>query len=284
MVASLIVTFREVLEAALILGIIFTYVTREGRTDLYPSIVLATLIGVGLSVLGAVGFNQLAEGFSGRAEQLYEGIIMIFGSVLLTTMIIWMIKEGAHAQRFKDQISRNLTQQRIFSLMAIVTISILREGIELVIFLASLGMQQGTGGLWFGSIIGFLLATGLGLLMFIGGKRLSLRMFFQVTNVLLILFAGGMLAYGVHELQEAGVVPTIIEHLYDINPAVRPDGTLPLLHENGAIGSILKGLVGYNGNPSLIETLSYLLYLSLAGLSWILLTKDPGGAKSASRS
>lgn len=70
-------------------------------------------------------------------------------------------------------------------------------------------------------------------------------------------------------------MPTIIEHLYDINPAVRADGTFPLLHENGAIGSILKGLIGYNGNPSLIESLSYVLYLSLAGLLWVVLTKRP---------
>ena len=84
----------------------------------------------------------------------------------------------------------------------------------------------------------------------------------------MIFFAAGLVAYGIHELQEAGVIPIIIEHVWDINPPLNPDGSYPLLHENGYIGSILKGLLGYNGNPSLIEVLSYSIYLVLVLGLW----------------
>jgi high-affinity iron transporter len=98
--------------------------------------------------------------------------------------------------------------------------------------------------------------------------KINLKRFFNMTGILLILFAAGLVAYGVHELQEAGIIPTFVEHLWDINPPVNPDGTYPLLHENGYGGSVLKGLFGYNGNPSLLEVLSYVTYLGLALILW----------------
>ena len=88
-----------------------------------------------------------------------------------------------------------------------------------------------------------------------------MRAFFQVTSVILLLFAAGLLAHGVHELQEAGVVPIIIEHVWDVNH---------ILDENSTLGELLKTLVGYNGNPSLLEVIAYLLYwpAALLGIRW----------------
>jgi high-affinity iron transporter len=78
-----------------------------------------------------------------------------------------------------------------------------------------------------------------------------LRRFFQVTGFLLILFAAGLVAHGVHEFNEAGVIPAVIEHVWDVNP---------ILDENTTLGSMLKALFGYNGNPSLTEVLAYFVY------------------------
>ena len=77
----------------------------------------------------------------------------------------------------------------------------------------------------------------------------------------MILFAAGLVAHGVHELQEASIIPAIIEHVWDINPIINPDGSYPALHENGWLGGLFKGLFGYNGNPSLTEVVSYFTYL-----------------------
>jgi len=79
----------------------------------------------------------------------------------------------------------------------------------------------------------------------------------------LVLFAAGLVAHGVHEFQEAAVIPYVVEEVWDINPAVAAGGVYPLMHENGLIGSFLKGLFGYNGNPSLLEVLFYVSYLAL---------------------
>jgi len=98
--------------------------------------------------------------------------------------------------------------------------------------------------------------------------KINIKRFFTITSILLILFAAGLVAHGVHELQEATVIPTVIEHLWEMNPPANLDGTYPILHEKGYIGSILKGLFGYNGNPSLIEVLSYFLYLVVVFLLW----------------
>jgi high-affinity iron transporter len=92
--------------------------------------------------------------------------------------------------------------------------------------------------------------------LFTSTKRLNLKHFFQVTNILLLLFAAGLVAHGVHELNEAGWIPAIIDPLWDINH---------ILDENSAVGGILKALFGYNGNPSLTEVLAYILYFSILG-------------------
>ncbi len=91
--------------------------------------------------------------------------------------------------------------------------------------------------------------------------KIDIKKVFLITGVLLVLFAAGLFAHGVHEFQEAGVVPVIIEHVWDINPPLNVDGSYPLLHEKGAVGEIFKGLFGYNGNPSLLEVAAYIFYL-----------------------
>ena len=114
----------------------------------------------------------------------------------------------------------------------------------------------------------FLITLVLGYFIFVGSKKINIKAFFNATSVILVLFAAGLTAHGVHEFQEAKILPTYVEHVWDINPEVNPDGTYPALHENGYIGSILKGLLGYNGNPSLLEVISYIAYIVLVIILW----------------
>jgi high-affinity iron transporter len=119
-----------------------------------------------------------------------------------------------------------------------------------------------------GALIGIGAAIALGYVAFVGARKVNIKTFFNVTSLLLILFAAGLVAHGMHELQEAGLVPALIEHVWDINPPVNPDGSYPALHENGTIGAVLKSLLGYSGNPSLIEVLSYVAYLAVMAVLW----------------
>ena len=267
MIPSFIITFREVLEAALVVGIILSYLVRVKQTK-YNNIVYAGIIsGIIASIIGAVLFTLLAGGFTGRAEEIFEGITMLVGALLLTTMILWMMKQKHIARELEDKVAAELTKAYKFGIFSLVFIAILREGIETVIFLRAASLVTANHTV-IGAISGIIAAVLLGYTIFLGSKKINIKKFFNITSILLILFAAGLVAHGVHEFQEAKVIPTVLEHVWDVNPPLNSDGSYPMLHEKGHVGSILKGLFGYNGNPSLIEVLSYLIYIALVFRLW----------------
>jgi high-affinity iron transporter len=267
MIASFVITFREALEAALIVGIVLGYLARTKQTRYNAVVYLAIAAAAAASIAGAMLFTRVAGGFTGRAEEIFEGVTMLVGAGLLTTMILWMMKQRNVAAELRDRVASEVAQAQVVGLFSLVFVSVLREGIETVIFLGAASFVSADSNL-IGGLVGLLAAAILGYLIFAGSMRLDLRKFFTVTSILLILFAAGLVAHGVHELQEVGVIPLVMEHVWDINPALNPDGSYPLLHENGFMGSVLKALVGYNGNPSLLEVMSYLGYLVLVAVLW----------------
>lgn len=267
MFASFIITFRETLEAALIIGIILSYLARTNQTKYNNVVYLGAAVGIVASIIGAIIFSQIAGGFTGTTEQIFEGATMLIGALLLTTMILWMMKQTHIVKELEQKIAVELDEAHKFGLFSLVFIAVLREGIETVIFLGATNFVS-EGNVLLGAVIGIAVALFLGYLIFIGSMKINLKKFFTITSILLILFAAGLVAHGVHEFQEASIIPIINEHVWDINPEVNPDGSFPLLHEKGIIGSIAKGLFGYNGNPSLLEVVSYLLYLSVVFVLW----------------
>lgn len=267
MIESFIITFRETLEAALIVGIVLSYLVKTKQIKYNNVVYLGVVSGIVASIIGAWLFTGLAGGFSGRAEEIFEGITMLIGAALLTTMILWMMKQKHIAQELKHRVAAELHEAHKVGLFLLVFIAVLREGIETVIFLGAASFVS-TGNSLVGALTGIVAAILLGYAIFIGSMKINLKKFFNVTSILLILFAAGLVAHGIHEFHEAKVIPTVIDHVWDINPLVNSDGSYPLLHEKGYVGSILAGLFGYNGNPSLIEVLSYLIYLVFVFALW----------------
>jgi high-affinity iron transporter len=267
MIPSFVITFRETLEAALIIGIILSYLVKTNQSRYNSIVYISTASAILSSVLAAFLFNYFAGGFTGRAEEIFEGITMLIGAFLLTTMIIWMMKQKHIAVELESRIDKELTEAHKFGLFSLVFIAVLREGIETVIFLKAASFASTSNNL-FGALIGISAAIFLGYAIFVGSMKINLKRFFDITSFLLILFAAGLVAHGIHELQEAQIIPMAIEHLWDVNPALNPDGSYPLLHEKGYVGSIMKGLLGYNGNPSLIEVVNYFIYLSFVFALW----------------
>lgn len=265
MVASFLIVFREVLEAALVVGIVLGYLARTGQTRHNRAVYMGIAAGAVASGLGAFLFAALAGGFEGRAEQLFEGITMLVGAALLTTMILWMVRQQHVAAELEAKVAATLRGPSGAGLFALVFVAILREGIEMVLFLSAASLASPENNL-IGALAGLVAAAALGYGLFVGSLKISLRPFFAVTNVLLILFAAGLVGMGVHELQEAGVLPTVVEHVWDINPPAPDSGPYPILHERGTLGGILRGLFGYNGDPSLLEVLAYAAYLAGVGV------------------
>ena len=267
MIPSFVITFRETLEAALVVGIVLGYLSRTRQTRYSRVVYAGVLAGLAASVVCAGLFAELAGGFTGRAEEIFEGITMLVGALLLSSMILWMLRQRRVAQELETRVAAEVAEANRFGLFSLVAVAVLREGIETVIFLRATSVFS-SGNNLFGALAGIAVAVVLGVALFVGTRRIDIKAFFSVTSVLLILFAAGLVAHGVHELQEAQVIPTVVEHVWDINPLANPDGSLPALHEEGYVGSLLKSLLGYNGNPSLIEVLSYLMYLAAVYLIW----------------
>jgi len=231
------------------LCIVFSFLALSGRSQLYWQVFSGLGAAIIVSVAFALGFQWIAGGFSGPSAQLFEGVTTLIAAGLLITMIVWMDRKGPSLQMELEQKTA-ATMTATMGIFFIVFIAVLREGVETVLFLMVVPVSEGM--IWIGALLGFAVAIGIAYIYFAGTKHFSLRTFFQITSIFLIFFAAGMIAYGIHELQEAGAVPIILEHVWDINF---------LLPENSPVGMVLKGLVGYNGNPSLIEIVAYLTAL-----------------------
>lgn len=258
MFSSFLVTFRETLEAALVVGIILGYIGRTKQTQYNNVVYLGVIFGIVGSAVGAFLFNILAGGFEGAAEQIFEGIVMFLGAILLTTMIMWMANQKHVAEHLEHRIDAELGHSHKFGLFSLVFVSVLREGIETVFFLGAASFVSTDNNI-IGALAGIILAMFLGYGVFVGSMKFSLKKFFNITNILLILFVAGLVAHGIHEFQEAGLIPIYVEHVWDINN---------VLDDHGPIGGVFAGLFGYNGNPSLFEVIGYSLYVVLISIWW----------------
>jgi high-affinity iron transporter len=258
MVAALLIAFREGLEAALIVGIVLGYLKRMGYRR-QAAVWWGVASAVTVSVVAGVALQALGVAFQGRGEELFEGITMLLAAGVLTWMIFWMQRQGRSIRaELEADVRQAVTSGSRWALFALAFVAVVREGIETALFLTAAAFSATPAQTLIGGGLGLALAVAVGWLLFVVSVRLDMRAFFRVTSVLLILFAAGLVAHGVHELQEAGVWPVVVEHVWDINP---------ILDENSALGSILKALFGYNGNPSLLEVVSYVAYYLIIGIA-----------------
>ncbi|SNQ62383.1 FTR1 family iron permease [Candidatus Methanoperedens nitratireducens] len=266
MLASFLITFREALEAALIIGIIAAYLAKIGRKDLYRYLYIGIIGALFASTGVALAFKLIYGELEGTAEELFEGIAALTASAVLTYMIFWMASNSKKIKGdLQEKIDVSISEGQMLGIAALSFISVFREGVETVLFLGTLAITSPLDTL-LGFILGVATVVLLSFAMFKGIHRLDVGRFFKYTSILLVLFSAGLIATGVHELNEAGIIPPVVEHVWDLNPPVNTDGTYPALHENGIIGSSLKSLAGYNANPSLTEVIAYIGYWLVIGL------------------
>ncbi len=252
MLASLLLSLREGLEAALIIGILAGALRKIRRTDLSPHLWRGAFSAIALSVLTAIGLQAAGAALEGEAEAVFEGTTMFLAAGVLTWMIFWMAHQ---ARGLKDELEADVRRAALQKggtpLFMLAFLAVVREGIELALFLTAAAFASNAMQTLVGALTGLALAALLGWGLFTAALRLNLRKFFRVSGFLLLLFAAGLVAHGVHEFNEVGWIPAIIEHLWDVNF---------VLDENSVLGGVLKALFGYNGNPSLTEVLAYTGY------------------------
>jgi high-affinity iron transporter len=260
-VAPAVIALREGIEAALIIAIMLAYVRKTKQSELRNYVVGGALLAIFSSIGIAWVMGAIWGIFEGPMLNIFEGTVVLIAAVLLSTMVLWMWRVGSNvASDIQASMKKEVTMQNSAGVALLSFALILREGVELVLFTMALVFQEGIQ-TYIGIALGLLIAIGLGLGIYQGSLRISLKSLFKWTSVFLVLFAAGMIAYGVHELQEAGLLLFGPIEIWNINTPQLPDGSYPLLHENGLLGGLAKSLFGYNGNPSALEVIAYVSYL-----------------------
>lgn len=262
MLPAILIGFREGLEAALIVGIVIGYLVKIGQTRQIRLAWAGVGVAVLVSTLVAVGITAVGAELEGRAEQVFEGTAMFLAVTVLTWMIFWMRTQARTLRTSLEKDIRSVvTSGQAWGLFGLTFVAVFREGVETALLLGASALAADGLSTLIGAVIGLALAAALGWAIYASTVRLNLRLFFNVTSVLLLFFAAGLLAHGVHEYQEAGLLPITIEHVWDTNS---------VLNETSTVGEILKALFGYNGNPSLLEVVSYMVYwvVALFGVRW----------------
>src|SRR5690348_12934653 len=276
MISAFLITLREGLEMALIVGILLAYLARTGHrrefSAVWTGVAFAALISL---AAGGIIFATAGE-FSGRGEQLFEATAFFTAVAVLTYMIFWMRREAVTIRTsLQARMSEALQAGSRAALVVTAWVAVGREGVETALFFfatvrASSPLAAGLGGM-----LGLGTAVLLGWLLYRGTYRLDLRMFFNVTSALLLLVGAGLLTRGIGELHEAGLMPSLVEHVWNSNGLVSQTSTM---------GNLLEAMFGYTSTPSLMQVIAYVVYLSAVGWSYLHPPRMPGGRPSGTPS
>ena len=273
----MLLAFREGLEAILVIIIILMYLNNTNQREYNKYVYIGCFLGIISSILFALVFLALYGGFTGTSEEIFEGFTFIISGIFVITLVLWMSKEGPKIkERLEEKVEASIKKEKVMSITVLTFVIIIREGIELVLLLTG---ATAVGSLnpevvILGSLIGLGIAVIIGFLTFYGIKVFDLSKFFKITNVILILFAAGLITFGIHEFIEAGVINPLIEEVWNIKhilPEDFPDGNPSTPEWLEVMGSLLKALFGYNANPSLLEIIIYpVLLISVGVISYVL--------------
>ena len=232
MLPSYLLSLREGIEAALIVGIVLGALRKIRRTDLSPALWLGALAAILVSLLAAALLTLFGLELEGTAEVLYEGLTMLLAAGILTWMIFWMSQQ---ARSLKPELERGVNlaaanggRRAVFGL---AFLAVVREGIELALFLTASVFATNALQTSIGAALGLGTAILLGWSIFASTVKLDLRRFFQVTGFLLILFAAGLVAHGVHEFNEIGLIPAVIDPLWNANAFLPAEFDPGAVHE-----------------------------------------------------
>jgi high-affinity iron transporter len=250
--ANYLIGLREGLEAALIVTILIAYVVKIDRRD-----VLARIwTGVGLAVLLALALGAILTfgtyGLSFAAQETIGGLLSIIATGLVTWMVFWMLRTARDLSgHLRGSVDKHLVGSGL-GLVFVAFLAVGREGIETALFIWAAVQATGSTTLPLaGAALGILTAVGLGWLIYSGMLKINLARFFTWTGAILIVVAGGVLSYGVHDLQEAGILPGLNALAFNVSAAVPPDSWY---------GTLLKGTLNFSPATTWLEMFAWLAY------------------------
>ena len=261
MIANLLIALREGLEAALVVSIIVAYLVKTDRRDALPKL----WIGVGLATLiplvaGAI-MTWGPKTLSFQGQEILGGTLSFVAVGLVTWMIFWM---GKNARELKGELEGSLSKALAedgsgWGVVWIAVVAVGREGVETALFVwatvrssIETSIMQTTVGV----VTGLVIAIVLGVLIYQGAVRINFRIFFATTGYFLVVVAAGIVAYGIGDLQEAGVLPGIMSHAWDLSSYL-PASTSPLHW----LYVLLQAMFQFNLQPTVLQAVGWCLYI-----------------------
>lgn len=275
MLVPFLIMFREGVEAALIVGIIASYLSRTGRGAWMPVVWIGIFLALAFSLIVGAILQLAAIEFPQKAQELFEAVIGLVAVAVLTSMVFWMRKA---ARSIKAELHSSIDaafaapSHKGFGLIAMVFLAVAREGVESVFFLLAAFQQADDAYAALAALAGVVLAGFVGYGVYAGSVRLDLRRFFRWTGAFILIVAAGLLANSVNALHEAGLWNYGQQIVLDVSGALPADSPL---------GSVLSGIFGYIDAPTVSEVVVYVGFLVPS--LWFFLADRPANATARSK-
>lgn len=273
-----VIGLREGVEAALVVGIIATFLYQQGRRDALPWMWAGVALAVALCVGVAVVLELINETLPYKQQEGFEALIGLVAVAMVTWMIIWMRRHGRQlSSDLRSGAGSALARGSAVGLVAMAFLAVLREGLETATFLlatfqSSYGVSPWSAGI--GTVAGLAVATVIGWAIYRGGTRVNLARFFTITSLLLVLISAGIVATALRHANEAGIVTGLQGQALDLSAIVTPDS-------GSVVNGLITGLLGIYPYPTYAELLGWLLYAVPMTIFVLWPTRPRGATKPA---
>ena len=253
MFANFLIGLREGLEAALVVGILVAYLVKTDRRDLLPRIWIGVGAAVGVSLAFGAALTYGPNTLTFEAQEAIGGTLSIVAVGFGTWMIFWMARTARSLKGELESKLASAVEAGGWSLTILAVLAVGREGLETALFLWSAAQATGSSTQpLVGGALGLAAAVVLGVLISRGALTLDLRKFFTWTGAALVIVAAGVLAYGIHDLQEAGILPGLHSMAFDVSAQIPPGSWY---------GTLLKGTVNFSPNTTWLQLVAWWLYV-----------------------
>jgi high-affinity iron transporter len=265
--ANFLIGLREGLEAALVVGILIAYVVKVKRRDVLPRLWVGIAIAIAVSLgVGAI-LTWGPYGLSFQAQEAIGGTLSIVAVGFVTWMIFWMARTARDLRHNLENRMDLALMGAGWGIIVLAFLSVGREGIETALFVwASVAASGGTWIPAVGALLGILTAVVIEVLIYRGFVRINLGKFFTWTGGFLIIVAAGVFAYGIGDLQEAGVIPGALSKAWDISH---------IIPASSWYGTVLQGVVNFNPNPSWLQVIGWFVYLAVTVPAFVIQHRRP---------
>ncbi|HYB18166.1 MAG TPA: FTR1 family protein [Streptosporangiaceae bacterium] len=266
MLATLVIFLREGVEASMIIAILLAYLNRIGHREHFRDV----FVGVGAALLlatagGVVAYETIRSYDGSRVQTIFETITYLVAATVLTYMTFWMRNHARSlSKELRARADAALDGRARWGLGLLAFQAVGREGLETVVFTLAIIFSTSATGALIGAVIGLAGALGIAFTIYHMGHRLNLARFFTVIGVLLMVFAAGLLADSVENLQQLGWLPVLNTPMWH---------SASLLSENSAFGDVLHSFFGYSDAPTPLQLLVYVAYLAIAAFAYLGLRK-----------